>query len=133
MRRPGDFRRPRRRSRPGVRHGSSLGRAGQSTKAGPLRRKGSALSAQTEPQPEMSGCLSCCGCQKANVGFGKTARGFAPFRKSAAQAAEVAALRLKELVRSHAIYIVVAVGSNFGRLYAHGNQVRRPSSQLTKQ
>ena len=120
MRRPGDFRRPRRSSRPGVRHGSSLGRAGQSTKAGPLRRKGSALSAQTEPQPEMSGCLGCWACQRADVAIGRTARGFAPFRKPAAQAAEVAALRLKELVRSHAIYIVVAVGSGVWRLYAHG-------------
>ena len=115
-----DFRRPRRRPRPGVFHGSSLGRAGQSTKAGPLRRKGSALSAQTEPQPEMSGCLGCWACQRADVAIGRTARGFAPFRKPAAQAAEVAALRLKELVRSHAIYIVVAVGSGVWRLYAHG-------------
>ena len=58
--------------------------------------------------------------------------GFAPLQQAAGDAAEAAALRLKEEVRSHAIYIVVAVGFQLGRLSAHGNQVRRPSSQLRR-
>ena len=45
-----------------------------------------------------------------------------------AQATEVAALRLKERVRSHAIYIVVAVGCWLRRLHAHDNQVLGPGS-----